>query len=396
VNAAGLIRSVGLMADGPVLWGRQVASRTPGVYLVELPEPSAEYPPDMNAIRAWLERVPSLLLDGARPTPHELAARLAGFWVPNESVVYIGKSNASLGGRVTAFDRTPLGDRRPYAGGHWLKTLRVLDQLRIWWAETDAPEEYEDALLTAFADSVPEESTRRLPDASLVLPFANLETATGEQKAHGITGSLLVGTDTGIARPATSGKKAPARAGTATRRATTPRTRATPGRPAIEPTYLSRERLEQMRAEHVELTQVRRPEIVARVKAARELGDLRENADYEAARNEQSFNEGRIQTIENLLRTAVELPEEMQGPGGEVRVGSTVVVQLNAGVSGAGESGAPRLTYRIVAPTEASPGDGRISYLSPIGRAFLGRRAGEDVNVQAPSGDVVYRILEVS
>jgi transcription elongation factor GreA len=390
VNAAGLIRSVGLLADGPVLLGRSVASRTPGVYLVELPEPSAEFPPDMNAIRAWLERVPSLLLDGARPTPHELAARLAAFWLPSESVVYVGKSNASLGGRVTAFDRTPLGDRRPYAGGHWLKTLRVLDQLRIWWAETDAPEEYEDALLSAFADSVPEESTKRLPDSNLVLPFANLETATGEQKAHGITASLLVGTDTGIARPAAPGKKAPLR-GTATRRATTPRTRATPGRPAVEPTYLSRERLEQMRAEHSELTQVRRPEIVARVKAARELGDLRENADYESARNEQSFNEGRIQTLENLLRTAVELPDETQAPGGEVRVGSTVVVQL-----GVGETGAPRLTYRIVAPTEASPGDGRISYLSPIGRAFLGRRAGEDVIVQAPSGDVVYRILEVS
>jgi transcription elongation factor GreA len=174
----------------------------------------------------------------------------------------------------------------------------------------------------------------------------------------------------------------------------------------VAPTQLSRDRLEQMRAELTELTEVRRPEIVARVKTARELGDLRENADYEAARNEQSFNEGRIQTLENLLRTAVELPEETQEPGGVVRLGSTVVVQSGAGESGAGQSGASESgagesagssqTYRIVAPTEASPGDGRISYLSPIGRAFLGRRAGDTVIVRAPAGDVVYRILEVT
>lgn len=397
MNAAGLIRSVGLLADGPQLWGRPVASRTPGVYLVELPEPMPDFPVDMTAIRAWIERVPSLLLDGQRPTPHELAARLSGFWLPGESVVYVGKSTTSLGGRITAFDRTPLGDRRPHAGGHWLKTLRVLDQLRIWWAETDAPEEYEDALLTAFASSVPDEARQRLHDPSVVLPFANLETATQEQKAHGITGSLLAGTDTGIARPGVSAKRAPARAGSATRRVpATPRTRAGPARPAAPPTQLSRDRLEQMRAELTELIEVRRPEIVARVKTARELGDLRENADYEAARNEQSFNEGRIQTLENVLRTAVELPEETQGPGGEVRIGSTVVVQSGAGDSGAGESGESSQTYRIVAPTEASPGDGRISYLSPIGRAFLGRRAGDTVIVRAPAGDVVYRILEVT
>jgi transcription elongation factor GreA len=143
--------------------------------------------------------------------------------------------------------------------------------------------------------------------------------------------------------------------------------------------------MEEMRSELANLRDVRRPEIVARIKAARELGDLRENADYEAARNEQSFNEGRIQTLEGLLRTAVEL-EETGPAGGEVRVGSTVVV----------ESGGSSHTYRIVAPSEASPGDGRISYLSPIGGAFLGRRAGEELTVRTPAGDVIYRIVEVS
>jgi transcription elongation factor GreA len=384
VNAATLIRSVGLLADGPVVWSRPVGSRTPGIYVVELQDPAPEFPADMAAIRGWIERVPSLLLDGRQPTPHELAARLGGFWLADQSVVYVGTSTISLGGRVAAFYRTPLGDRRPYAGGHWLKTLRVLDRLRIWWAETDAPEEYEDALLDAFASGVPADAAARLHDPAVLLPFANLETGTGERKGHGISGSLIAGTDTGTPVPDAPKKRAKASPATTPRRAPTSRAaRAT--RPAIAPTYLSRERLDEMRAELSDLREVRRPEIVARIKAARELGDLRENADYEAARNEQSFNEGRIQMLEGLLRTAVEL-EDTGSAGGEVRVGSTVVV----------ESGGSSHTYRIVAPSEASPGDGRISYLSPIGGAFLGRRAGEELTVRTPAGDVIYRIVEIS
>jgi transcription elongation factor GreA len=266
-----------------------------------------------------------------------------------------------------------------------LKTLRVLDRLRIWWAETDAPEEYEDALLTAFADSVAADAAARLHDPSVVVPFANLETATGERKAHGMSGYLLAGTDTGTPVPEAPKKRARTAATTARRAPAASRAATAAGRPAAEPIYLSRERIEEMRAELADLRDVRRPEIVARIKAARELGDLRENADYEAARNEQSFNEGRIQTLEGLLRTAIEL-DDAGASGGEVRVGSTVRV----------ESGSSTHTYRIVAPSEANPGDGRISYLSPIGRAFLGRRAGEEVIVRAPSGDVIYRIVEVS
>ena len=66
--------------------------------------------------------------------------------------------------------RTPLGDRKPYAGGYWLKTLAGLDRLRVWWAETDAPEEYEDALLEAFAAGVPPDVAARLHDPDVVLP----------------------------------------------------------------------------------------------------------------------------------------------------------------------------------------------------------------------------------
>jgi hypothetical protein len=121
-----------------------------------------------------------------------VAARLHGFWLPGQTVLYLGMTTQSIGGRVGAYYRTPLGDRKPHAGGHWLKALRGLDRARIWWAETTAAEEYEDALLSAFAETVDAspEAAPRLLDRSVILPFANLQTATGQRKAHGITGAI--------------------------------------------------------------------------------------------------------------------------------------------------------------------------------------------------------------
>src|ERR1019366_532544 len=191
LGAAELLRSVGLLADGPVHWGNPVRVGGPGVYIVELAAPLKSAPVDHQVVGQWIERVPGLTLDGARPTARELAVRLGEFWLPDETVVYIGMTNLSIGGRVAAFVKTPLGDRRPHAGGHWLKTLTVLPDLRVWWAPTSAPEEYEDALLSAFAQGISAAAKAGLRDASVVLPFGNLQTATNERKQHGIRGSLL-------------------------------------------------------------------------------------------------------------------------------------------------------------------------------------------------------------
>lgn len=192
LGAAELIRSVGLRADGPVTWGRPVPSASPGVYLVEWPEPLQDAPVELTLVGKWLERLPGLRLDGKRPTSREVAARLHGFWLPGQTVLYLGMTALSVGGRIGAYYRTPLGDRKPHAAGHWLKTLRGLDRARIWWAETTAAEEYEDALLSAFAETVDAspEGAPRLLDRSVILPFANLQTATGQRKAHGITGAI--------------------------------------------------------------------------------------------------------------------------------------------------------------------------------------------------------------
>ena len=192
IGAAELLRNVGLMADGPVTWGRPVASSRPGVYVVEWGQSLESAPVELTNVGKWLEQRAELRLDGRRPSSREIAARLHEFWLPWQVVVYVGMTKLAIGGRVGAMYRTPLGARGPHAGGHWLKTLRGLDRARVWWAETDAPEEYEDGLLSAFADAVDAspDAAPRLRDRSLILPFANLGSATGGRKDHGLTGYL--------------------------------------------------------------------------------------------------------------------------------------------------------------------------------------------------------------
>ncbi|HYC06472.1 MAG TPA: hypothetical protein VEG29_00975 [Candidatus Binatia bacterium] len=192
VGAADLIRAVGLMADGPVTWGRPVPSRKPGVYVVEWPESLADAPVELTNVGRWLERLPGFRLDGHRPTSREIAARLHEFWLPGQTVLYIGRTRRPLAKRIGEYYETPLGANGPHAGGAWLKTLRGLERSRVWWAETEAQEEYEDALFTAFAVAVDAsvDAAPRLRDRSVILPFANLQDATGTRKDHGLSGTM--------------------------------------------------------------------------------------------------------------------------------------------------------------------------------------------------------------
>jgi transcription elongation factor GreA len=390
-GASELLRALGLLVDGPAQWTRPVPSRRPGVFVVELPNGLPDAPIDIVAVRRWLERVPEMKLDGETATPADVAKRLHEFWLPNEPVLYVGRSARAVGARVSSMYATPLGDAKPYSAGHWLRTLSVLPDLRVWWADTDAHEEYEDALLSEIAARNASEG--RDASKGALLPFANLMTPEGVAKAHGLSNSLR--TDDvaagASAAPAKSGAATTAKAGRAstTKREGAPRARRPPqlkgaqARPAAEPTFLSREGLEQLAGELEELRNNQRPQIIARVKAARELGDLRENADYEYARKEQSFVEGRILMLEQMVRTGVVI--ERDDGADSVRLGSTVDV----------ESEGERVTYVIVGSTEAKPAAGRLSNNSPVGRALLGARAGDEVNVDLPSGSISYRVLAV-
>jgi transcription elongation factor GreA len=288
--------------------------------------------------------------------------------------------------------------------------------LRAWWALTDAPEEYEDALLEAFAATVPAADRASLPDTSVILPFANLRTTTGIRKAYGISGAVLPLEKPPVAPPTrvtplppgdADGARVEARGSGSTRRApSAPRIArgagtggsrsssaagsaagAGAGRPADPPDALelTADGLARLRAELDELIRVRRPDVIARIRTAKELGDLRENADYTSAREEQSFLEGRIQAIEARLRTAV-IAGSAAGSARAV-LGSRVRIERDDGL----DTEAAVIT--IVGTSESDPSAGRISAASPVGRALLGRSAGDEVTVRTPNGDVRYRIV---
>jgi transcription elongation factor GreA len=405
-DAASLLRSVGLMADGPTVWGRPVPAPGPGVFVVESPAPMATAQVELTRVGKWIERVGTLLLDGGRPTSKVLAARLSSFWLPSQTVVYIGSSDASVARRVAAIGRTELGDRRPNPSAHWLRTLRSLDGFRVWWAATDATEEYEDALFSAFADGVPASDLAALPDPTVVLPWANLRRSTGERKATGLTGSLLPDTvgppspETFVVQlPDGDAEGARGEPPQSRRRATTTRAArsATPasahgGSAAVTTASvavvtadsLTADGEARLRAELDELTLVKRPQVIARIRTAKEHGDLKENAEYHAAREEQSFLEGRVQAIEARLRTAVIV--DAPAAGSHVGLGSVVSVDDD------GEA----FDYTIVGADESDPARGRISSSSPVGRALLGRVIGDLVVVATPAGERRYRILDIA
>lgn len=411
-GSATLLRSIGLLPDGPVRWGQPLTTRRPGLYVVELPDPRPAPPVELTRVGKWIEKVETLRLDGERPSSRALLARLAELWLPDATTIYAGATGGSLGARVHALVGQDVGARRPHPDGHWLGLLTNLDRCRIWTAETDAPEEYLDAFLDAFAADGMGAVPDARPAGALPLPWATLRRPTGERQATGLSGSYLpddreppvtIRSIVDVADGDAEGARTPERGTGSVRRAphappapptasrqrapTLPRTAPASGRGRatsrpVEPIPMTASALASLDSELDELTRVRRPEVVARIKAARELGDLRENAEYQAAREEQSFLEGRVQLLEERKRAAVVVEEAV---GDRAGMGSTLVVEHE------GE----RQTLMLVGSTESDPAAGRISVASPVGAALVGARPGADVDVRTPRGAVRYRVIEV-
>jgi transcription elongation factor GreA len=149
--------------------------------------------------------------------------------------------------------------------------------------------------------------------------------------------------------------------------------------------YLTAEGAEELRQELDHLVNVKRPALAERLRKAIEQGDLSENADYITAKEEQGFLEGRIQKIEVTLRRA-EIIQENDATG-EVALGSHVTV-VEEGIE-------EEEIFRIVGVAEADPIDGKVSHESPLGQALLGHRVGDVVTVEAPRGDIEFRITEI-
>ena len=145
---------------------------------------------------------------------------------------------------------------------------------------------------------------------------------------------------------------------------------------------ITEEGLEKLRSELKELVEVRRPEVISRIKGAKELGDLSENAEYSAAKDEQSFIEGRIQEIDEVIKHAKVVDSNHGTTAG---IGSLVSVNVD------GEKD----EFELVGPTESDPAKGKISIDSPVGRALLGRKASDSVKVETPDGKIEYKILTV-
>ncbi len=149
------------------------------------------------------------------------------------------------------------------------------------------------------------------------------------------------------------------------------------------PYYLTPERFEELKNELNNLKTVRRIEVADRLKRAKELGDLSENAEYTEAREEQTAIETRIAELEEMMKNA----SVIQGGAGKdkVHVGSTVEVEKNK----------QQMKYKIVGPEEANPAGGLISNESPLGKSFLDKKVGDSVKVKTPSGEVAYKILNI-
>lgn len=144
---------------------------------------------------------------------------------------------------------------------------------------------------------------------------------------------------------------------------------------------------EQLRAELQKLKSVERPRVVAAIAEARAHGDLKENAEYHAAREQQGFIEGRIQEVEAKLANAQVIDVTKLNAGGKVVFGATVdLVDISSD---------EEITYQIVGDDEADIKSGLISISSPIARALIGKKEGDEAVVQAPGGTREYEILAV-
>lgn len=146
--------------------------------------------------------------------------------------------------------------------------------------------------------------------------------------------------------------------------------------------YISQEGLEQLKRELEEFKQ-KRHEIAKRLEEAKALGDLSENAEYQEAREDQAFNEGKIVELEQTLKEAVVISKNVKKD--IVRVGATVKVKSDNGTQ----------TFYIVGSEEANPIEGKISNESPLGKSFLGRRAGEAIEAETPRGKMKYTIKSI-
>lgn len=149
--------------------------------------------------------------------------------------------------------------------------------------------------------------------------------------------------------------------------------------------YLTKKGFEDLKNEYDDMVKKKRPDVVERLSSAREMGDLSENAEYTAAREELAFIDGRIEELEELLKQAELISDEKHATQ-SVDLGSQVVVKI----------GEKKETFTVVGEWEADPTEKKISHESPLGKALIGRNVGDEIEVEAPAGKMNYKIVSIS
>ncbi|MFI5218893.1 MAG: hypothetical protein ACHQNT_05335 [Bacteroidia bacterium] len=194
-----LLKSAGLNSNRlrTIHWGEPIDNSSVGIYIVSTsskPDANSNHfaaaPIDENKLRIWINKVKTICIDGSpNPTVAELKQRLNRFWLPDESIIYIGQTECSGGlkRRMLQYYKTELGDTKPHAGGHWIKTLKNLNQLFVHYISTMNPEQTEAKLMQNFVAQVSDSTRKKIGTHVLPLPFANLELEKWKRKNHGIT-----------------------------------------------------------------------------------------------------------------------------------------------------------------------------------------------------------------
>jgi len=194
-----LIKEFDLPVANKVKWGERIPTQDEGIYIVSLSDdPNSnngilnEVPISDNIIEKWIAKVDGFEIDRIKTYDLKvIIKRLSQFWMPDENIVYIGKapkrsSGKGIGNRVNEYYRTEYGARKPHAGGHWIKSLTVFEDLFVYYSPCDNPGDVEISLLRYFCKNVSETTRDILRDKTLSLPFANLQLERGQIKNHGL------------------------------------------------------------------------------------------------------------------------------------------------------------------------------------------------------------------
>jgi len=149
--------------------------------------------------------------------------------------------------------------------------------------------------------------------------------------------------------------------------------------------YLTKEGLAELKKEYDGLVNKKRPDVLARVTQARNMGDLSENAEYVASREELTFIDGRIDELEIILKQAVVIREGTKTANHAIKLGSTVTLHSNG----------KKEVFTVVGEWEADPTNKKISHESPLGKVLIGKKVGEKVQVEAPAGKITYSVISI-